>query len=88
MPENNNNRKVPVWLIVILLVGIFTTVIGWVFVSVNRIDGRVEASVTELKNHKADANTLNSQILERLSSIETNLSWIKSALDKKELLSK
>ena len=77
-----NNRKVPIWLIVILLVSIFTAVIGWIFVSINKLDGRVEASVGNLNEYKKDSNMINTQILEQLAGMKKDIQWIIKALEK------
>lgn len=80
---NNNSRKVPIWLIVVLLVSIFTAIIGWIFVSINKLDGKVEASVNSLNDYKKDANLLNSQILEQLAGMKKDIQWIIKALETK-----
>lgn len=72
MPEVNQvkNRKVS-WIVFVWVIGIITLALGWVFVGMNSLNGKVEASNNDMVEIKV-----------LLSEVRTDVSWIKDKLNK------
>jgi outer membrane lipoprotein-sorting protein len=73
--RKNNNKKINLWTVIIIITSIWIAVCGWLLNSQARIDDRLENYQAQVQDYKNELNQINT----RLGTIEEAINWIKQS---------
>ena len=68
-----NGKKIPIWLVVVLIVGLFGTIIGWTLIRVSNAENRIN----DMHNTQG---TQYAELKSEMTGIRTDIKWIIEAL--------